>query len=112
MLVTQAGIVTLVSPLQSRNAFAPMLVTGYPPREGGIVTAPPMEGKTAKGGVELPPSDALPFDTLYIHLTPFTVSAATSVAAIEYSALAHATNAHRMTLVIRFISLLLSLTRF
>ena len=33
MLATKSGIVTLVKPLQSQNAYSPMLVT-----ESGIVT--------------------------------------------------------------------------
>jgi hypothetical protein len=41
MLVTLLGIVTLVRLVLSRNASSPMLVTGRPPMELGIVTAPP-----------------------------------------------------------------------
>jgi hypothetical protein len=39
MLVTEVGIVTLVNPLQSRKADSPMLVTGLPPSVEGMVTA-------------------------------------------------------------------------
>ena len=85
-----------------------MLITGYPPSDDGIVIAPVVAVGTAVADDEPPPIEAVPFDTVYIQVMPFTVS----LAANECDTAAHATNAHRMTLVIRFISLLLSLTRF
>ena len=47
MLVTLFGIVTLVRPLQPKNAPNPMLVTGYPPSVAGTVTAPVGSGDMA-----------------------------------------------------------------
>jgi hypothetical protein len=41
MLVTLAGIVTLVRPL-SKNAFSPIAVTGAPPMLAGMITNPPV----------------------------------------------------------------------
>ena len=43
MLVTLLGIVTLVSPLQPKNASLPMLVTGKPPSDEGMMIAPCVE---------------------------------------------------------------------
>ena len=40
MLVTLSGIVTLVREVQSENADLPISVTGYPPKDDGIVIAP------------------------------------------------------------------------
>ena len=40
MLVTLSGIVTLVREVQSENAESPIYVTGYPPKDDGIVIAP------------------------------------------------------------------------
>ena len=108
MFVTPLPIVTLVSPLQPENASDPMLVTGYPPSDDGIVIAPVVAVGTAVADDEPPPIEAAPFDTLYVQVMPFTVS----VAASECNAPAHAMNEHRITPMIRFISLLLSLTRF
>ncbi len=40
MLITLAGVVTLVSPLQPLNAKSPMLVTGFPFIVAGITISP------------------------------------------------------------------------
>ena len=47
MLVTESGIVTLVSLLQFRNAKDPMLVTGLPPSMDGAITVPVGDGDMA-----------------------------------------------------------------
>ena len=74
MLVTLFGIVTLVKPLQSENAYSPILVTGYPLRVEGMMIAPFVDDGIA-GVFQLPLLiSALPLDTLYVHVMPSTVS--------------------------------------
>ena len=47
MLVTLGGIIIDVNPLHKENAYAPMLVTGFPPSIEGIVIAPAVEAGIA-----------------------------------------------------------------
>ena len=74
MLVTLSGIVTLVKPLQPENSLRPMLVTGQPPSVEGISIAPDVEVGTAGELDDPPPSAALPPETVYVHVIPFTVA--------------------------------------
>ena len=51
-----------------------MLFTGYPPSVDGIANPPIVEDGTAVFNDEPPPSDALPFDTVYVQVMPSTVA--------------------------------------
>ncbi len=74
MLVTQSGITTLVNLLQPENAYDPILVTGYPPSADGIVNTPVVDEDTAVLDDAPPPSEAFPFDTVYVQVMPLTLA--------------------------------------
>ena len=56
-----------------------MLVMGLPPSEDGMAIAPVVDVGTAEEYDAPLPSDALPLDTVYVHVMPST----TSVSAIN-----------------------------
>ena len=64
IIVTDSGIVTLVSPLQHQNASLPILVTGNEPKDDGIVIAPVVEAGTVGDDEELPLRVASPLETV------------------------------------------------
>jgi hypothetical protein len=76
MFVTLAGMITLVNLVCNSNEFASILVTGYPPNLGGMTMEPDIESATAgcppKSSTY--PTDALPPETVYVHVKPFTVA--------------------------------------
>lgn len=51
-----------------------MLVTGQPPRIVGIVIAPDVLVEIAGEELVPPPTSAWPFETVYVHVMPLTVS--------------------------------------
>ena len=51
-----------------------MRVTGLPPSVTGIVIVPDVDVTTAGDDELPPPSDASPFETVYVHVMPLTVS--------------------------------------
>lgn len=51
-----------------------MYVTGYPPRVEGIVMTPDVEVGTAPD--DPPPTEALPLETVYVHVIPSMVAVA------------------------------------
>ena len=55
-----------------------MLVTGQPPKEEGIVIVPPVDLGIAVFDDEPLPTEASPFDMVYVHVIPFMFSESAS----------------------------------
>ncbi len=108
MLFTPFGIVTLVRPLQLKSAEKPMLVTGLPPSIEGTTIAPLVEVGTAVEDDEPPPSDALPLETVYVHVMPSTVSVSAQATLTDITAAKRIIV--RIVLVLALISSRLSFT--
>ena len=71
MDLTHLGIVTLVRPVQLRNARSPIAVTVFPPSTEGIVSIPLGAGETAAVPMPPPPSfhiSAVPPLIRYVHV--------------------------------------------
>ena len=51
-----------------------MLLTVYPPSVDGTANTPVVEDDTAVLDDAPPPSDAVPFDTVYVQVMPLTVA--------------------------------------